>query len=376
MATSLFQRFGNQYEQLRKQQRAETERLRTGKLFQKYLGTATAPLKSRYRLPATTRRLTNSKPKDALATKKLVTPHVTAGHTQRERFKPPVINVTKVFEQIGSYTQGTPNPELLWNTITGQTTTDIMNTYVQALADPTSGQISLSVLGGNHFDAFGIVADSAPMPDRWVGGDAITTYGTETYIYDLPAGQKIGGKVLSVAATFYSPNDDWAPIANNADPTDALSGIYGCFSLEPGQPGSPGSGFVAATANIDLRVTLMSDSGIVTSGEDGLTVFQAGRTRSIPGGDNGEVNVLYQEWLLAKPGQSQALNVSLPYSEGIRQIAVDAEVSIGGYRMGVGDPHAGGVAIAFQADGTNHDFHYAPEFACPFIVTLVDAVVY
>ncbi|GEM_PF-5245962 len=241
------------------------------------------------------------------------------------------------------FTSGNPDPQY-----TARTDGTAEGAYfnIEARGNPLQGFLSAGVSGGvwRNADWTGETFYSE-LPDRWIGGDAISARASILQAADLP--QRLGSQIAVSAWVYWNPvYPNWA---EGGFGTTNL--IYDAFYMEPGLPNAPVNGLVGVSASLELSVSLVSGEQEVLNASTATNVLCVGANAEYYGNvdDKVEAPFLFFDFIAAgNPWQLIPLSVTLPANAEADQMVVEVSLNVSGCRAGVNDPNAGNVLIAFQ----------------------------
>jgi hypothetical protein len=285
--------------------------------------------------------------------------------TSRLRFPAYPKGLVYLYNQVGNYTMGSPFPEYTLSfsdPVRGTT-----GAVVEALASPADGLISLAFCGGNFFLGANYLYGTAPMPERWLGGDAVSSQASLYQANMLP-------KFTARSGTYVVTGNLSNPCRGAID--NSQETLFNDLQLLPGLITSPANGFVGATGSFGLTATTVDeDWQIIASASSRAVFLEAAFNRIVPGsGQYSMSNLLSVSWLF-NSSAPLSLSVGLGASKRDFSLIVEAEVHVMGERAGVDDPGAGFVSASFQNIGKGSGVTPVNQyFASPFKLENIEAL--
>jgi hypothetical protein len=289
---------------------------------------------------------------------------------QAPRFKfpnyfPNYPTIVYLYNQVGNYTMGSPFPE--YTVPFSDPVSGTSSIVVQALASPKDGLISLAFNGGNFFAGSGYLYATYPMPERWIGGDAVSSQASLYQAYRLP-------KLVARSGTYVVNGNLSNPCRGAID--NSQETLFNDLQLLPGLINSPGSGLVAASGVFTLTVTTIDENWqIIASISNDVVFLEAAFNRIVPGsGQYSMRNLLGVNWLF-NTSSPVSLVVNLSASKQDVALIVEANVRVVGLRAGVNDPGAGFVSSSFQNVGVGSGVSPVNQyFPSPFKLNNIEAI--
>jgi hypothetical protein len=266
-----------------------------------------------------------------------------------------------LFYTNSDYSYGSPNPIKEVNALT-RIAPYGNSAYVatQAFANPLTGAICLGLSGGNDFYSHGgVFTMSAPLPERWILGDMISSSASIFQVIDA-AGMFRGQQTIAISVGL-----------NNAAVDEATSpfGLEGLYGLNAGLVTSALSGLVGLSGVVSINATVLSKGNVASMTTQSFMFMKQAINSSygalgIIWGEGS--NLLIDEWKFVDG--SVDLGATVEVNATIDQIIVEVRVEIAGMRGGIDDPGAGLVAAAFNNLGMPYEA-WLPSFPCPYYVS-------
>lgn len=273
------------------------------------------------------------------------------------------------------YSSGHPNPDQAIQTPGSNSAVNI-----EAFGNPANGRLSVGISGG-RIDQTGFTRGPGnpeyflQMPERWLGGDAISSTASVSQIIEFPPGQRFGANVVVEGHFGWVPDIGAVPHFSKKLIDPNLVGLSGAVVYNPGSVDSTMSGFVGVCAYFELAGTLMSESEILGGNSADATILNLGVNAVLTGEtpDNYTGKFLFRDWAFDHDIHRQiTIQTQLPLVESARQLIVEATVRLIGMRGGVNDPQGGYINAAF-ADRDAAKTATKPSLPCPFAVRRLSA---
>lgn len=318
---------------------------------------------------------------DALAqrvreTSTFVSPEVTAkGVTKptslycppaKKFFPPRNVFLSKTFP----YTEGSPDPEQAVHT-PGTAQGSYFN--IESYGDARRGRLSVGVSAGIIKDAdWTGQTFYSELPDRWLLGDAITSSASITQISALPHGIHPGSYINADVGFAWD-----AMYPASFPTTEDL--LFNAIDLTPGTSASALGGLVAASAMVEMTISLLSGSGdVLSSGTASQNILNVGVDAVSYGNgvqDKVAAPFLFLDFaFFGNPLGTIDLQARAPFKAGANQVSIETSVRLVGLRGGVNDPNGGWVIAAFQDiyEGAS-PVSFIPFSPNPFLVRRITA---
>ena len=254
---------------------------------------------------------------------------------------PPFPQPKFTLSQSPPYAIGNPSPER-----TVQTPGSLGGVTIEAFGDETTGQISLAVAGGNFpGGGFGATPPNIePMPDRWLGGDAITSNASISQEFAIP------NKVSPGSHFFVDVDFGWTSDPNHKDPAVLEESRY----YVPGSSEAYLNGFVGMSVDFHLNVFVLSANKLRSSSTTSRNVLSRGVDNDFYGYQNDRVAkpFVFNDWAFqGDVTRTVSLATVVHNAKLVTRVVVEASVSLIGFRGGVADEKGGCIVAAFSAPG-------------------------